>query len=247
MYNIEKIPHLVAEKLGYYVYLYIDPRSNKPFYVGKGQRSRVLSHLSANGESRKLRIINELRKLGLEPRLEILSHDLPSEDCALHIEAATIDLLGLDELSNKVRGWKSLTLGRISLKELTTYYAAEPVTINHSSVLIRVNKKYFRGISAQELYEVTRGVWKMGERRESAYYAFAVFEGVVREVYKIDSWHKAGSTEYLIRQNSDINIEGRWEFVGIKAQEEIRQLYFGKSVSDYFVKGQQSPFSYVNC
>ena len=40
------IPREVARQLGYYVYLYIDPRSKRPFYVGKGQGERVLSHLS---------------------------------------------------------------------------------------------------------------------------------------------------------------------------------------------------------
>ncbi|CAA9560026.1 MAG: hypothetical protein AVDCRST_MAG86-708 [uncultured Truepera sp.] len=32
----------VAERLKYYVYLYIDPRYNRIFYVGKGKGSRVL-------------------------------------------------------------------------------------------------------------------------------------------------------------------------------------------------------------
>src|SRR5690242_20018084 len=38
----------VAARLGFYVYLYIDPRTGKPFYVGKGQGSRALAHLSAS-------------------------------------------------------------------------------------------------------------------------------------------------------------------------------------------------------
>lgn len=31
------LPPGVAENLGYYVYLYIDPRTGEPFYVGKGK------------------------------------------------------------------------------------------------------------------------------------------------------------------------------------------------------------------
>src|SRR5713226_3424238 len=40
------------EKLGYYVYLYIDPRDSTIFYVGKGQGNRAFSHLSDASESR---------------------------------------------------------------------------------------------------------------------------------------------------------------------------------------------------
>ncbi len=70
------IPSEVAQSLGYYVYLYVDPRSGKPFYVGKGQGRRLLAHLSARGESRKARVLGELSEAGLAPRLEVLSHGL---------------------------------------------------------------------------------------------------------------------------------------------------------------------------
>jgi hypothetical protein len=39
------IPSEVARSLGYYLYLHIDPRSDKPFYVGKGKGKRILAHL----------------------------------------------------------------------------------------------------------------------------------------------------------------------------------------------------------
>jgi hypothetical protein len=41
-------------------------------------------------------------------------------------------------------------------------------------------------MSAEELFEATHGVWKLSERRVRALYAFAVYKGVVREVYRID-------------------------------------------------------------
>jgi hypothetical protein len=31
--------------LGYYVYQYIDPRNNLPFYIGKGKGKRYQTHL----------------------------------------------------------------------------------------------------------------------------------------------------------------------------------------------------------
>ena len=73
-------PHLppeVARHLGFYVYLYIDPRDEKIFYVGKGKGRRLLAHLSARGEARKARTLKALRKARLKPRLEVLAHGLP--------------------------------------------------------------------------------------------------------------------------------------------------------------------------
>ena len=41
------------------------------------------------------------------------------------IRQAVIDLFCLDALTNEVRGWGSLQLGRMLLSELTVYYAAD--------------------------------------------------------------------------------------------------------------------------
>ena len=102
------IPPGVAERLGYYVYLYVDPSTSRPFYVGKGQGSRVLAHLSATGESRKVQVLEKLRREGKQPRINILAHGLRDEETALRIEAAVIDLLGLDELANLEGGPQTL-------------------------------------------------------------------------------------------------------------------------------------------
>lgn len=237
----------VALRLGYYVYLYTDPRTGKPFYVGKGQGQRALSHLSAAGESRKANLLRDLKAQGLAPQIDILAHALSDEESALRIEAAVIDLLGLDGLSNKVRGWRSIQLGRMSLKELVMYYAATPVGIIDDPVLlIRINKLYRHGMSEMELYEATRGVWVLGERRKGARFAFALFEGIVREVYEIYSWHPAGTNHYSSRPEKDVKIAGRWEFVGKIAPNEIRDKYIDRSVKKYLRAKAQNPIVYVN-
>ena len=74
------IPPDVARHLGYYVYLYIDPRDGHVFYVGKGQGGRAIAHLSVEGETRKKRFLEELKQQGLEPRIDILAHQLPNEE-----------------------------------------------------------------------------------------------------------------------------------------------------------------------
>jgi len=243
------IPRDVAHHLGYYVYLYIDPRTNNPFYIGKGKGARVLDHLSDTSESIKVGKIKELHNLGLEPRLEVLAHGLKDEETALRIEAAVIDLFGIGNLTNAVRGWKSIQYGRMSLKQLIGYYAAEPINIDDPLLLIRVNKKYRHNITPLELYEITRGVWKVGPRRERANYACSVFQGVIKEIYSISSWHEAGTTEYKTRAHTpeDVDIPGRWEFTGEIAKQEIQGKYIDRDVSAYFKKGAMSPVMYVNC
>ncbi len=237
-----RIPPEVADRLGWYVYLYVDPRDGQPFYVGKGLGRRVLAHLDQEGEGRKVRTIEALRTIGLSPKLEVLAHGLHDEETAFRVEAAAIDLLGLERLTNEVRGWRSVESGRMALEELIAYYAAPPIEVTDPALLIRINRLFRHGMSAEELYEVTRGVWKLGPRREKARYALAVFEGVVREVFAIEKWHRAGTTPYRDRRLD--KTEGRWEFTGRVAEEPARSRYLGKSVSSYLKKGLQSPVVY---
>jgi uncharacterized protein len=242
-----RIPPEVARHLGFYVYLYVDPRTEKIFYVGKGQGERILAHLSEKSESRKAKVLAELDRAGLEPRIEVLAHALADEETAFGIEAAVIDLLGLDDLTNLCRGWRSIQLGRLPLSELMIYYAAKPVEVEDPALVIRINQLYRHNMPAHDLYEATRGVWRLGERREGAQYALAVFEGVVREVYEIEEWHPAGSTPYWSRDQEELKIDGRWEFTGRPAPSSVRERYNGRSVASYFKKGQQSPVVYVSC
>lgn len=202
--------------------------------------------MTAEGESQKSRILQELKEQGLAPHIDILTHALPDEETALRIEASVIDFVGLDGLSNEVRGWRSIQLGRMSLKELVAYYAATPVDIDDPVLLIRINKLYRHGMSPTELYEVTRGVWKLGERRKKAGLAFAIFEGIVREVYEIHTWHPAGTNHYLTRPTKDVAIRGRWEFLGETASDDIRGKYVDHSVKKYLPAKAQNPIAYVN-
>ena len=55
------------EELGYYVYVYSDPDTHKPFYVGKGKGNRVFDHLSYDNDSQKVEYIQNLLKAGKEP------------------------------------------------------------------------------------------------------------------------------------------------------------------------------------
>lgn len=243
-----RIPPEIARKIGHYVYLYVDPRNNRPFYVGKGRGPRALAHLGATGKSNKARTIQALRRAGLKPRIDILAHGLRDEETAFRLETAVIDALRLERLTNAIRGRHSLEFGRIPLREMIAHYRATPVTIRHPVVLIRINKLYYPGMSTTALYEVTRGVWRLNRDRASkAKFAFAVFEGVVREVYTIDRWLRAGGTPYKTRLLSDVRSPHRSELVGRVAPRSIRSRYVDHSVRRYFRQGLQSPVVYCNC
>lgn len=122
----------------------------------------------------------------------------------------------------------------------------ESAHIVDAVLLIRVPKAFRAGMSDVALYEATRGVWKIGPRRDTVKYALAIYEGSVQEVYDISYWQPALTTPYATRRLDADLARGRWEFVGKRAPEPVRQRYLGKSVSHYFRKGAQNPIAYVN-
>lgn len=78
-----------------------------------------------------------------------------------------------------------------------------PVEIREPAIVIRISRLFREGMTEHELYEATREVWRVGERRDQARFAMAVFGGVIKEVYQIDSWHPAGTTPYTTRPPTD--------------------------------------------
>lgn len=118
----------VAAGLGSYVYVYIDPRDGKPFYIGKGKGARLFSHLDDRSESRKVARIDELRSLGLEPRIDLLRYGMTDTEAAL-VEAAAIDLIGKSDLTNVMSGYDGRTFGRIHADEVIVMLTAKPVVV----------------------------------------------------------------------------------------------------------------------
>jgi hypothetical protein len=121
------------------------------------------------------------------------------------------------------------------------------ISIDEKAILIRINQLYHESMTSEELYEATRGVWKVGIRRDEAEYAFTVFRGEIKEVYKIDSWLPAGTFRYKTRSRADVEVAGRWEFVGSLAEDKIRNKYIGRTVKNYLAQGMVNPIVYINC
>ena len=243
--QIPRIAPAVARKLGYYVYLYINPLDGTVFYVGKGKNGRALAHLRTGEKKAISETVQKIRAAGKEPRIEILAHRLRNPDAALNVEAAAIDLLGLDNLANAVRG-HGAEYGRMGLQEVIAHYTQRKAKVREPVILIRINKLYRYGMSDADLYDATRSAWRVGPKRNRAQYALSVFEGVVREVYRIKQWLEAGSTFNTRRDGRGITAPDRWEFVGTLADDRIRRRYVNRYVGHLFSQGAQNPISYVN-
>ena len=120
------------------------------------------------------------------------------------------------------------------------------VEITEPAMVIRISQAYRDDMTPQELYDVTRSAWKVSlDRANTIDYAFAVYKGEIKEVYKVAGWHEAGTT--FVPKREDIIGSGRFEFVGTVAEDTIRDKYLNKSVKHMFKKGAVIPTMYVNC
>jgi len=226
----------VAEKIKFYVYMLLDPRSDppEPFYIGKGCGNRIFGHLhdalETPTESDKLARIRAILSQGLEVRHVILRHGL-EEDQAYELESAFIDYI--DTLTN-IAGGRARNRGIMTVDEAIAEYEAPDVAVVEPALLFKINKLYRMGMSAQELYDATRKSWTVSRPHAGrARYGCAVAFGIIRQVYRIDEWYPSE------------DMPERWAFRGQVAHE--MQKYVGGSVAKLFKQGAANPFKYLNC
>lgn len=248
---IKEFSKVTINELGYYVYVYSDPDTRQPFYVGKGKDNRVFAHLSDSKENEKVRKIKEITDRGKEPVIEILAHGL-DEETALKVEAAAIDLIGIENLTNKQRGHESSVYGKIEVSALNARYNREEMAVGDFTdnvMLIRINQLYRNDMSPFELYEATRGHWRVNiDNAKSVDYVIPVYFGMMLEVYSVIDWYPALSSfmERLDAEEMERIDRNRYEFIGNIASDEIRKKYVNKSVSGLFVQGNSNPIMYIN-
>ena len=120
-------------------------------------------------------------------------------------------------------------------------------------IAININQQYPHAKNAGELFKCTSGIWRLSRARANkARYAFAVYQGVIKEVYEIEKWIPASQAtlkywrERERAQGNDFSgtHEGRSEFIGTLAPEAIRKKYVGRYMP---VPHSQNPIRYLNC
>lgn len=241
------------EELKHYVYVYIDPRNKKPFYIGEGQGNRAFDHLEDKTESEKVKRIADIRKHNKQPIIQILTYGFEDEETALIVEAAAIDLIGVENLTNQKRGYETQKYGKVDAYEFASRYG-EKLTegdIKDNVMIIRINRLYRHDLTKKELYNATRGYWKVTlANAKKTDYVLSVYKGRVLEVYKIKDWLDADTVKMPLRRGEDIEpdeefLSERKAFVGTVAEEKVRRRYVDKSVEDIFPNGAANPIKYV--
>lgn len=113
-------------------------------------------------------------------------------------------------------------------------------------VIIKINRSYNPNMSALELYDITRGCWKRRlDSVSSAKYALATVYGEVVEVYKIDYWLPSPAlNRETIPYDAEVE-KRRVGFFGSVAEQKVREKYIGKSVKNFFKKGEANPVKLI--
>jgi hypothetical protein len=243
-----KFTKKILEILGHYVYALIDPSNQKIFYVGKASgNNRAFDHLKKSVlETEKNKKIQEIYTNGKVPDIEILRYGLKTAYDAFQVEAAIIDTIGIENLTNQVRG-HGVENGRLNLIDIERLHGSLPIMITdlkEKIILFWINKTYSPTQDRYSLYDCTRGCWGISpEKRNEQRIALAVYDSVIVEVYKIEAWFKAETTMSTRVYKQPRN---KWEFIGRPIEGHFLK---GKKLIDKNnkpIKGSRKGFSYIN-
>jgi hypothetical protein len=251
---------LVTKNLKYYVYLLKD-KTWDIFYVWKWKANRCFDHLEEIRIFQKknptyenfshlekeywMKITSAKRKKILENGLEsisidILRHWLSSEQ-SLEVEASIIDYVGIENLTNLQR-WHDIERSRLTSKEIEIKYWAEKLTkVNHSIILININKLFHSWMSRLEYYESTRKSWRIDlDKANSCDLVCTVYGWIIRSIFETRwkwircIWRDDNRCEFALSKQT----------VG-KEDLNLNTLYQYKSLKHLYKQWSQNPIKYL--
>ena len=227
------------KSINHYVYVYCsieEDGSRKPIYIGVGTANRVFDHLKnletkQDEKSKKIKSLLDLEKLDID----IIAQVAENRKTAFAIESACIDLIGLDDLENRVSGQSDKgDFRRIRLEHLFNIKNQNHAEIleEHKGFMIKVNKFYLPSMNELQTFEIVRGIWPKSEvtiakKSQNPRYAFASHFGICLGVYEVFEWVPAGTQEYFTRELDSEKLKSRYEFVG-KISKDLTRMYKGK-------------------
>ena len=231
----------VCEAIATYVYALRDPRDGAVFYVGKGVASRCFDHIAEARDGRRrtarLDTIRAIRACGLDVEIDILRHGLDS-NTASEVEASLIDVLGLIEAGNQIRG-HGADRGICSADELQIRYGARELRSDEPLLLIKINRHYRPGMSPEAVCHEARWCWRMDlNRAKRARYILAVAHGIVRGVFRPLRFGHVSKAQAASQREV-----GRVYF---DASPVLDSPYMWTSVRAFCQPNQANPIRYVN-
>ena len=219
---MDKFSKELHPKIGYYVYLLIDPRDNSIFYVGKGQGDRIFAHAKgalkeneSSSLSPKNDLIKEIINEGKEVDYRMVRWGIENEEKAFEIESILIDLLTNESLKktggikNKIDGKHSQNYGIRTPKEIEALLTRGNLdTSNLKDKLVAITLNI--SLEGPSLYERIRGTWVMNKKRaEKADYVLAVYDGVIIGVFKPEKWEKVEDLSPEVKRSKRLRFTGK--------------------------------------
>lgn len=248
---INEFSTIAADGLKYYVYILIDPRNNKIFYVGKGCGNRIFQHVneaeSSDAGSDKLEIIRAIKESGKEVKYYIIRHGIETPEEAFLVESVMIDFLTFKDfsfianISNIQAGHHQWDKGIKTVDEIEELYDCPLVERQHKLLCVNINNTYR---TEKDIYEATRKSWRINKAKANeADFVVSEYHGVIRAIFKVN---KEGWQLQHDGITSDVGrAKRRYFFEGKSVEDEnILKLYLNKRLPEK-KKGQQNPIWYL--
>ncbi len=227
---MKKFPQSLHEHLKHYVYAYVDSAERKIFYVGMGQKDRLFNLDRSPGQPRVHAKIKELFEKGYDPEIHLLRWGLDQRTAEI-VESTVIDALGIQNLTNTIRSTEAKQYGRMHTRTVLATLSPNENEIVAPAIMLWPDISFNYSFTEQELYDITRQNWQVGEMRNKVKLAFSVIDDMIWEVYQVEKWV----------QRENLN----WDFVGRVADEAVRNKYLNIDVRKYY-KGYKKSFRYFN-